>query len=488
MAWTKVSAPRMARLLGELPEGMPAYQGLAARVRRLVGEGRLGRDDQLPSERDLAGTLGLSRTTVTRAYAELVRTGYAAARRGSGTVVRVPGSNSGALGRPLVAVHAVGAGRIDLTCAAPEAVPQVHAAFGWAMEQLPAQLRGSGYYPEGLPELRELIADRYARRGAPTDPDQIVVTSGALAGLAVVAAMSVSPGDRVLTETPAYPNAIETLRRAHARVVVHPVADGWDVPTLTSTLRRARPRLALLMPDFHNPTGALMDDETRERVAAALARTRTTPVVDESSAELVLDDGAALPRAFAAAGPDVVSVGGVSKSLWAGLRIGWIRAPRTLVPDLVRARATTDLGSSVVDQLAVTALLRGGDGALAERRDGLRRGRDALAAGLAARLPDWRFTLPRGGLSLWCRLPAPVGTAVVAAAERRDLLLVSGGRFSPDGGLEDQLRLPFTASPAIYPEAVRRLAEAYEEVRAGIRPGTQTGGRTPRSDRRPLIA
>ncbi len=486
MAWTKVSALRMAHLLGELPGGMPAYQGLAARVRRLVGEGRLGRDDQLPSERDLAGVLAVSRTTVTRAYAELVRTGHAEARRGSGTVVRVPGSSSGALGRPLVAVHAVGEGRIDLTCAAPEAVPQVHAAFGWAMEQLPAQLRGSGYYPEGLPELRELIAHGYASRGARTDPDQIVVTSGALAGLAVVGAMSVSPGDRVLTESPAYPNAVETLRRAHARIVAHPVADGWDLPTLTSTLRRARPRLALLMPDFHNPTGALMDDETRERVAAALARTKTVPVVDESSADLVLDDGP-LPRAFAASGSDVVSVGGVSKSLWAGLRIGWIRAPRALVPDLVRARATIDLGSSVVDQLAVTALLRDRDQSLAERRDGLRRGRDALAAGLAARLPDWRFVLPRGGLSLWCRLPAPVGSAIVAAAERRGLLLVSGGRFAPDGGLEDQLRLPFTAPAAIYAEAVRRLAEAFEEVRGDAESG-RAGARTLRSDRRPLIA
>ena len=211
MSWTRISPDRLAALLGELPTGVPAYQALAARVRRLAAEGRLARDTQLPSERALAVALGVSRTTVTRAYDALVETGYAAARQGSGTVVDVPGSALGALGGLLTARSTVD-GVIDLTCAAPAAVPDTHAALGWAVDQMPAQVRGSGYYPEGLPALREAIAVRYCERGLPTSADEVVVTTGALAGLAIVIRLLVSPGDRVLTESPSYPNAMEALR------------------------------------------------------------------------------------------------------------------------------------------------------------------------------------------------------------------------------------------------------------------------------------
>jgi DNA-binding transcriptional MocR family regulator len=487
MAWTRISPDRLAVLLGELPTGVPAYQALAARVRRLAAEGRLARDTQLPSERALAVALGVSRTTVTRAYDALVETGYAAARQGSGTVVDIPGSALGALGGLLTARSAVD-GVIDLTCAAPAAVPDTHAALGWAVDQMPAQVRGSGYYPEGLPALREAIAARYCERGLATSADEVVVTTGALAGLAIVSRLLVTPGDRVLTESPSYPNAMETLRSAHGRIIGHSVdSSGWDVPALETTLRRATPRLALLMPDFHNPTGAVMSETDRERVARALARTGTTAVIDESSAELLLDPGAGpLPRPFAAyqAGgrANVVTVGSASKLLWGGLRIGWIRAPRRLVPALVEARVTMDLGSSVLEQLAVTYLFERLSPALAARQEGLRRSRDTLVALLAEHLPTWSVPVPSGGLNLWCRLPGGYSSALAEAGARAGLLLVPGGRFSVDGGLEAQQRLPFTLDAPVYVEAVRRLVSADAEA--------QRTGRVPRTrdDSRPLIA
>lgn len=481
VAWTRISPDRLADLLGTLPTGVPAYQALAARVRRLTAEGRLVRGTQLPSERSLAVTLGVSRTTVTHAYAALGETGYVHAQQGSGTVVAVPGSSRGALGG-LITAHEATEGVVDLTSAAPAAVPDTHAALAWAVDQVPAQVRGSGYYPAGLPALRERVAARYTARGLPTAPDEVLITTGALAGLAVVARLCVSPGDRVLTESPSYPNATETLRGAHARVVGHPVgADGWDVPALETTIRRASPQLTLLMPDLHNPTGALMDEQARARTGAALARVGTTTVVDESSAELLLDGSDRdLPRPFAAYGKDVLSVGSASKLLWGGLRIGWIRAPRRIVPDLVEARATMDLGSSVVDQLAVTYLFDRLDRALADRRDSLRRSRDTLAAELRFRLPDWSFVSPAGGLNLWCRLPGGYGPALAADAERVRLLLVPGGRFAAAGGLEAYQRLPFTLDAEVYPEAVRRLALADARAR--------DTGRDPLDARRPLIA
>jgi DNA-binding transcriptional MocR family regulator len=463
MPWTRVTATRLAHQLGELPGGMPAYQALAGRLRLLVAEGRLTEDTQLPSERDLALGLRLSRTTVTRAYGELVSTGYAVARRGSGTVVRVPGSTHGALGGAF-ADRGAGDGFVDLTCAAPAAVPGVHEAFLRATEQLPAQLRGTGYYPEGLPQLRARIAERYTRRGLATTPEQVVVTTGAQSSLAVVSRLLVRPAQLVLTESPTYPNAIETLRGAHARIVGHALgADGWHVPTLQTSLQRGGIRLALLMPDFQNPTGALMDDATRAHVAAVLARCGTTALVDESSAELALED-VVVPRPFGAHAPGTITVGSVSKALWGGFRVGWVRAPHELVPALVRARVTLDLGSSVVDQLAVTELFENLDAALADRRESLRLGRDAMAEAVRAHLPTWQFDLPAGGLSLWCRLPRRVAPAVVASAERHGVLLVPGGRFGVDGGLESHLRLPFTGDRERFDDAVQRIAAAYAEA------------------------
>ncbi|MDQ3627583.1 MAG: PLP-dependent aminotransferase family protein [Actinomycetota bacterium] len=479
MAWTRVSAGRLVALLGDLPCGTPTYRSLASRLRLLVAEGRVGDDTRLPSERDLSRALGLSRTTVTRAYGELVASGYATARHGSGTVVRVPGDNRGALGA-IFAPRASTPGCIDLTCAAPAAVPAVHQAFRHAAEQLPAQLRGSGYYPEGLPELREKIAARYELRGVPTGAGQIIVTTGALSSLAIVMRLLVRPGARVLSESPSYPNAIETIRGCHGRLVGHAMGDdGWHVPTLETTLVRARPVLGLLMPDFHNPTGALMDARTRAEVAAAFDRTQTVSLVDESSAELALDD-VAMPAPFAAFHRAAITVGSASKALWGGFRVGWIRAPVSVVPGLVRARVTLDLGSSVMDQLAVSYLFDDLEAALEDRRCSLRRGRDTLARELRRRLPTWSFAMPAGGLSLWCRLPEPIGPAVVEAAERHGVLGVPGGRFGVDGGHESRLRLPFTGDPAAFPEAVQRLAAAYDEALADRSPILR--------DRRPLIA
>lgn len=306
------------------------------------------------------------------------------------------------------------------------------------------------------------------------------MTTGAQSSLAVATRLLVAPGDRVVTESPSYPNAMETLRGGHARIVAHAMGDdGWHLPTLEATLRRSGAVLALLMPDFHNPTGALMDEESRARLGQALRRTGTTSLVDESSAELFLDD-LRMPTPFAAHHAGSVTVGSASKALWGGFRVGWIRAPHDLVPRLLRARVTLDLGSSVMDQLAVSCLFDDLEPALADRRASLRHGRDTLVTHLRSQLPGWSFRVPSGGLSLWCRLPDPVGPGVVAAAEELGLLSVPGGRFGADGGLDTHLRLPFTGDPTTFPEAVRRLALAYEQARTGPAATTR--------DRRPLIA
>jgi DNA-binding transcriptional MocR family regulator len=470
-----IAASRLAALAGDFDRS-PAYAGLATQLRLLIGDGRVHADLRLPSERDLSVALGVSRTTVTRAYAALVECGFAVARQGSGTYTRVPGGRRQALDRTL-APHVGADDLIDLTCAAPSAPPGIAAAYAEAASDLPMYLGGHGYFPTGLPALQEAVAATYDARGLPTDPVQVLVVPGALTAVMVVAQALVGTRERVLVESPGYPNAHAALRRAGARHVPVPMdVDGWDLDAVDLVVREAKPRLAYLIPDFQNPTGNLMSDEQRERYAAVLRRTGTIPVVDESHVQLRLDDGP-VPRPFATFAPDTITVGSVSKSLWGGLRMGWVRCPPEVTERLVSARVSLDLGSPVFEQLVAARLLGRREELWEGHRLRLRQQRDALVAAMAERLPDWRFRIPSGGLSLWCELPSgdrdAGAMALVAEAERHGVAVSPGPVFAVDGGLDRFVRIPYARPESELRDAVDRLAEAWAAVLSG-RPGRTT--------------
>ena len=377
--------------------GDPAYAGLADELRMLIGDGRVDTDLRLPSERDLSVALGVSRTTVTRAYASLVESGFAVARQGSGTYTRVPGGRRQALDRTLTP-HIGNEDVVDLSCAAPSAPPGIAAAYADAVQELPLYLGGHGYFPTGLPALQEAVAETYDARGLPTEPEQILVVPGALSALMIVAQALVGPRERVLVESPGYPNAHAALRRAGARHVAVPMdVDGWDLDAVGRVVREARPRLAYLIPDFQNPTGNLMSNAEREQYAAILRRAGTVAVVDESHAQLRLD-GRPMPRPFASYAPETtITLGSASKSLWGGLRVGWIRCPADVTERLVGARVALDLGSPVLRAAGHGATARAPRGALDEpprpaagpaRR--ARRGALGEAAGLEVPTPPGR--------------------------------------------------------------------------------------------------
>jgi DNA-binding transcriptional MocR family regulator len=264
---------------------------------------------------------------------------------------------------------------------------------------------------------------------------------------------------------------MDALRRAGARL--QPVAlvpSGWDVELVTSALRQSMPRLAYLVPDFNNPTGALVDDAGRDAVVAASRRSSTLVIADETIVDLVLDDGVEMPLPMAAHDPEdtVVTLGSASKSFWGGLRIGWIRAARPLAERLVDVRRTVDMGTSVLDQLVVLELLQHSEELLAARRASLRARLAALEAALREHCPDWRWTRPVGGLSLWVELAVPMSTALSQAASTVGIRLIAGPRFAADGTLERFVRLPFSLPEEQLVDAVRRLARARDDVHAGV--------------------
>jgi DNA-binding transcriptional MocR family regulator len=468
MTGQHLPASTLSGLLGDWSDASgPAYRSLAERLRLLIADGRIMPGARVPSERELTDALAVSRTTVASAYRELRDRGYLTSRRGSGSVTSLPSKVEPELGRH----HAPGIdtdGLYDFTCAASPAVPGISTAVAEALEDLPRHLATPGYHPQGLPELRAAIAASYEARGLPTSADQIIITAGALAATSIVVRAMTQIGDRVLTESPTHPNSVDAIRRSGCRVVAVPMSPGgWDLPLLEATIRQTSPRAAWMVVDFQNPTGWLMSAADRQRLAIAFARARTTAIIDETLFELALD-GQEMPPPFASFDPaGVITIGSVSKSFWGGLRIGWIRSPEALVSRILDARGSLDLGAPVLEQLVVCRLLADRVGVLAERRSGLALQRDALAAALRSELPSWRFEVPGGGLSLWCELPSPVGSSLVGVAQRNGVLVVAGARFSPDGGLESFLRLPYTLDPDTLRDAVRRLASSYAGLEAG---------------------
>jgi len=463
-----ISASRVATLVGDFDRS-PAYVGLADALRVLIGDGRILLDSRLPSERELTSVLGVSRTTVTRAYALLRETGYAEARQGAGTFTRVPSGRARAVDQALMP-YSGDQDAIDLNCAAASAPPGIAEAYAAALADLPAYLGGHGYFPAGLPELQAAIAATYDARGLPTRPEQIMVTAGSLAGTAIVAQALTGPGDRVLVESPVYPNATQAIRHSGARLVPSPVyPDGWDLDGVGAALKQAHPTLAYLIPDFQNPTGHLMTDRQRETYARHLRRTRTVAVVDEAHQQLPLD-GQEMPRPFATHAPDAITLGSASKAFWGGLRLGWLRAPEGLMPRLTQARLGLDLGAPVLEQLALLHLLGDVEPVLADHRARLRTGRDALMAALASLLPAWTFHRPAGGLALWCQLPLARATDLVAEAESHRVILAPGPVFAAEGGLDRFVRIPYTQPAEVLEEAVVRLAAAWERVGGGDAP------------------
>jgi DNA-binding transcriptional MocR family regulator len=455
-------AARLVELLGEWRAGGPAHERLAATMRALILDGRIPIEGRLPAERTLAKALNASRATITAAYDQLRAEGYMSSRQGAGSWVTIPGGHRAA---PEAAANMT-THHGDMRIGAMPAPALLDEIFKESAREVPRWLDHHGYDPLGLPPLREAIARRFSARGLPTRAEQILVTSGALHALDLITRASTRRGRAALVELPGYPAALDALRAGGLRLHGVPTdARGWDLEVLEALTRAHGPALAYLVPDFQNPTGALLDEHDRRRALFSLARADTKIVIDETFAELNLDH-ARMPPPAAALAPrsaEAITVGSLSKSVWGGLRIGWVRADPATVRRLAAARAAIDLASPVFEQIVAGRVLEVLDEIVAERRTAIASRRDHLIALLERHLPGWRFTPPAGGLFLWTKLPAPISTVLSVAAGERGLLITPGPRFGAAGLLERRLRLPFTLPPEQLEQAVAILAEVAAE-------------------------
>jgi DNA-binding transcriptional MocR family regulator len=448
----------VARLIAQLEPALgrrSTYLDLADGLRTLILDGRLVSGERLPPQRTLAAALKVSRATVVSSLTLLGAEGFLSARQGSGTTVSIPPERVDRPDEPAWGAQDYPA-TIDLSIAVLPAPSQVVAAATRAAERLPAFVSGSGLHPLGIPHLRAALAARLSERGLPTQADQILVTQGALHGWDLILRTFSRPGRRVLVEQPSYPAAIDAVRAHHGRPQpVAVAADGWQWPPGLADSAD----VAYFVPDFQNPTGHLADDGERR----ALARhTRGMLLcVDETCAELG-DEPVATPTA--ALDRRILTIGTLSKLVWAGLRIGWVRGPREVISRLAAARSSQDVAAPVLDQLLAVELIGDLDTIRDSRRALLSQRRASAVA--EVRGVGWEVTEPSGGLFLWADLNGASSTRLSLAARSVGVRIPPGTRFSVSRTHDRYFRVPVTCPPPSLSEAIRRIKEAAPAGRA----------------------
>jgi 2-aminoadipate transaminase len=319
---------------------------------------------------------------------------------------------------------------------------------------------------QGEPELREQVAARMSRH-LPTTSEQVQVTSGSQEGIFLVGQALVDPGDVVLVEQPTYLAAVQAFALAGARLVaVETDAHGVLPDALDAAIAAHRPKFVYLIPTFQNPTGRSMPAERRRAVAEVLVRTGVPLLEDDPYGELRFEGEAAAPLAsLPGMGAQTVLLNSASKVMAPGIRVGWLRAEGPILRSLEIAKQAVGLQSAVTDQLAVARYLTAYDldAHIARVVAVYRERRDAMAAGLAARLPAGAdVTRPEGGMFLWVRLGDGTDTAAtLAAAVDAGVAYVPGWPFFAADPDRSTMRLSYvTNAPDVIDDGLSRLASA----------------------------
>ena len=477
-----VSSASFVGALGNWAEGSgPAYRRLAGAVQRAIESGEVAPASRLPAERTLARLLALSRTTVVAAYELLRQERLVESRQGSGTRVRGkerrPGpfreDPTGSFRRHPVYRRLIegSGGTIEFLGAHLPACDVVSRELASVDRAALTELaKGPGYLPMGLPALRRAIAAHVTGWGLPSSEKQVLVSNGAQQAIGLAASLFLAPGDAVVVENPTYLGAIDIFAALGARLVPVPAGGGGvDAEALRDALARAKPRLVYLMPTYQNPTGSVLSERDRRRVARLAADANVPIVEDLTLADLSLGPAPPPPIGVFAGETPVLTIGSMSKLFWGGLRVGWISASEEVLARIAKLKIMADLGSSLVGQLVATRVLAEAARVRQARRREIRERLERLTKLLSRLLPDWSWAEPAGGLSLWVKLPRGDANEFAQVALRHGVSVVPGPLASPDGGCVDRLRVPYVLEAGPMTEGVERLARAWAAYSATAR-------------------
>jgi DNA-binding transcriptional MocR family regulator len=469
----------------------PAYRQIAHRIGELIETEVIGDGEVLPPTRRLARQLNVSRYTVYCAYQELWSRGMLASTPGSYSRARARAPRARAtrvkprapraagplsaptapLGRttppaPADGLIDLGAYRLD---EALFPMRDLRRAFQRVSRDEDAALL---HYadPQGYLPLRQTIASRLRSHSIPAEPENILITNGALHGLDLSFRLLARGGGKIIVEEPAFTGALDLCRLHGVTPIGVPLReDGMDADALGKRLEHRDLRFLFIIPSFQNPSGITTSQERRERILS-LCESRSLPIVEDAfEEEMSYFGGVVLPMKSMDRNGSVLSLGTFSKVLFPGLRIGWIAADRCRIEKLCAIRKLNDDGGNTLMQAAMAELCRSGSyqkhlelvNKVYSRR--MRAALDALANYIPAEKAAW--TRPTGGYLIWLTL----ASTSMSEAELHSRLRAhgvdaeSGSRCFTKPPAHLHLRLSISAHPEeVLREGIRRLGRALE--------------------------
>ncbi|WP_394836125.1 PLP-dependent aminotransferase family protein [Pendulispora rubella] len=471
----------------------PLFAQIAQAISDDIARGRLKQGDALPGTRTLAETLGVHRTTVAAAYAELEAQGWVGTRRGSATFVATASPDAEprrlSRARPSPGVPRRAGFPVESIRERPQrdTTPGRDALLLWGgspdLRLVPVDLlarayrraaRGHGVHlldytgeSRGQKRLRAAVAAMIATaRGIPAREDDVMITRGSQMAIDLVARALVVPGDVVAVESPGYRLAHAVFRRAGARIVPIPVdRDGIDVGELARQAASMRIRLVYVTPHHQYPTTVVLTP-TRRLALLELARQQGMAIVeDDYDQEFHYDGRPVLPMASADPHGQVIYIGTFAKILAPGLRLGFVVAPEPALARMAYERELIDRQGDGVLECAVAELLEEREIQRHARR--MRRTyqarRDALCEAIDKHLAGAiSYIKPPGGMALWTKVASDVDVdRWQQRAVEKDVHFQTGRHFFLDGARAPYARFGYAMlNERELLTAVRRLAQA----------------------------
>jgi 2-aminoadipate transaminase len=467
---------------------IPLYRQLFEHIALQIRSGELAQGERLPATRELAGQLGLNRTTVSAAYELLETEGLISGQVGRGSFVTglPPESRAFGVARDW-AGHGPPPARVNWPLLLErgdqgliaQAGPMDRDVISFVMSRPSRELFPLDDFrasceavlarhdladilqlgsPSGYEPLRRYLLDDARAQGLATAADDLIVTNGCQQALDLIARTLLRTGDVVAVEDPVYPGLKSLLTSMGVQLAGIPVgADGIDLPQLERVLARDRPRMLVVTSNFQNPTGATLPLASRRALLQA-ARSAGVPVVENDAYGELRYEGeplAAIKQLDDQSG--TVLLRSFSKVSFPGLRVGWALGPKALIDRMRHAKESSDLHT---DQLSQAVLLEFAEsGRLAAHRACmLEAGATRLAATLEACRehlpPGARWTRPQGGMNVWVRLPEPLDAAqLLPRAQKEGVAYLPGRYFAVSRQDAGALRLSFAGLP---PERIRQ--------------------------------
>ncbi|MGO4106202.1 MocR-like pyridoxine biosynthesis transcription factor PdxR [Paenibacillus sp. YAF4_2] len=462
--------------------GIPLYRQIAEYMRDKIISGEWPPGSRIPTERSIAQAFNVNRSTVVQAFAELTAEGIIEGKSGRGTLVTFAAGNRGIPKLPdwesyvKTGTHKPNLRTIqDINHAeflpniirlgtgepSPDLFPQ---SLGSILRELPAQMKHFGYTePRGLYELREQISRHMGHYSVKVSPDSVLIVSGGLQALQLIALGLLKNGSTVLAESPSYLQSLQVFQSAGMSLTALPMdADGVNIETLEQYARSGRGTFLYTIPSFHNPTGIVMSEQRRLEIYKLGMQHKLPIIEDDAYRDLWLDEPSPLPIKALDQNGLVLYIGSMSKSLSPGLRIGWVIGPEQVIHRLADVKMQSDYGASSLSQWTVMHFLKHGlyEEHLVSIRKELKRRRAYMLQLLEHHLRDKAtWLIPTGGFYIWLRLNGePAIPSLFEAALKEGVLLNPGYLY--DKTDQHHLRLSYSfASLEQMEKGIRLLAE-----------------------------